>query len=161
MAKKQKEGVRASDPFTDKIGYFSVSEFCITGEVPPKDIFDAIIRFHINEINPVREALGKPVSVSRRSGYRPRWYEESKKRSGTSQHSYEDIYEDGKRGATDYTASDIHALVDLIFKKTSYRRVCFYPNDEFVHCDHKGTGSRREYYECESPTSKWKFIKFF
>lgn len=156
-----KSVVSASDPFTDKIGHFSVSEYCITGEMPPQDIFDAIVEFHIKEMNPVREAFGSPISVSKHSGYRPYEHEIAKGRAGTSQHSFKDIWAGKKRGAADYTANDVKKLLSVILEKSNYRRVCYYPNDKFIHCDHKGDGTRREYYECASPTSKWKLVKFF
>lgn len=155
-----KVAVSAPDPFTEKIGHFSVSEYCITGEMPPQDIFDAIVEFHIKEMNPVRDAFGAPISVSKHSGYRPYEYEISKGRVGTSQHSFKDIWAGKKRGAADYTANDMPKLVKLLLEKSGYRRVCYYPNDKFVHCDHKGDGTRREYYNCDSPTSKWKLVRF-
>lgn len=53
-----KAAASVSDRFTEKIGHFSVSEYCITGEMPPQDIFDAIVEFHIKEMNPIRELYG-------------------------------------------------------------------------------------------------------
>lgn len=150
------------DPlFHKKHGNFKVSEYCKTGEMPPKEVYDAILDFHIEEMNPVRDVLGFPVIVSQNSGYRPKEYELSKGRSGNSQHTFEQIHLDGKCGAADYTSEEIDQLVELILHCTNYHRVCYYPNNKFVHCDYKGNGKgKRQYFECESPTSSWKFIRF-
>lgn len=161
MASKKKAKKKVDPRFDKKHGNFKVSEYCITGEMPSDEIYDAIIEFHIGEMNPVRELLGKPIKVSQKAGYRPKKYELSRGRSGNSQHTFEQIHADGKRGAADYTADDIFGLLELILEGTTYHRVCFYPNNGFIHCDHKGSGKgQRQYFECASPTSKWKFIKF-
>jgi hypothetical protein len=54
------------------MSYFKIEEFLITGEMPEQEIVDKI-QHHIDVMNPVREAYGKPITVSQRSGYRPAW----------------------------------------------------------------------------------------
>jgi len=146
-------------PFTEKRGHFSVSEFCITGKEPEQDIFDAIVRFHIEPMNGVRELLGAPISVSQNSGYRPKAYELSKKRPGTSQHTFEQIHPKG-RGAVDYTAKDISKLQELLISHSPYLRICHYPHKNFIHCDYKGSGARRELYQADA-NGKWNLVRFF
>jgi hypothetical protein len=128
--------------------YFNILEYCITGEMPPADVAAKIQR-HIDIMNPIRAAMGFPVSVSKNSGYRPRWYERSKNRSGNGEHNFE------TEGAADYTTATkarTLLLVDAL-KKSPYKRICYYPNNNFVHCDFKG--SERVYFEADSPTSPW------
>ena len=129
--------------------YFEIEEFNRTGAILTKEIEDKI-KVHIAEINPIRIELDFPVLVSNNSGYRPREYEISKKRSGNSEHTFE-----GK-GAVDYTASTaskVKKLVEKLKKDSKYTRICYYPNNNFVHCDYKT--SKRQYFEALSPTSAW------
>ncbi len=131
--------------------YFEIEEFNRTGAILTDELKDKI-QVHIDEMNPVREDLGFPVLVSKNSGYRPEEYEISKGRSGKGEHTYK-----GK-GAADYTcatAQKVRLLVEKLKKNSKYTRICYYPNDNFVHCDYKTT--ERLYFECESPTSEWEF----
>lgn len=148
-----------STPFTEKRGHFSVKEYCITGKEPEQEVFDAIVKFHIEPMNAVRELYGKPISVSKNSGYRPKAHELSKGRPGTSEHTFEKIYPKG-RGAADYTAESIPKLLDLLISDSPYLRICYYPSHGFIHCDYKGDGTRRELYQADA-NGKWKLERFF
>ena len=131
--------------------YFEIEEFNRTGAILSKDIEEKI-QVHINEMNPIRHALGFPVIVSKNSGYRPRAYELMKRRSGNSEHNFE-----GK-GAVDYTCATkekTKLLLENLKSKSKYTRICYYPNDNFIHCDYKAKD--RQYFEAESPTSNWVF----
>ncbi len=132
--------------------HFTISEYNKTGEPIPEEVADKILLHHISPMNAVREDLGAPVRVSLNSGYRPRSYELKMGRSGKSQHCFIGY------GAADYTADNIEGLLRLIIKKTAYTRICYYPNNKFIHCDYKVVGER-QYFEAENPTSRWDFIK--
>jgi len=118
--------------------YFNIDEFCITKGMIPQEIANKIL-YHISIINPIRVELGHPIYVSKNSGYRPKWYELSRGRSGNSEHCYVN------KGAADYTCrkSDIRMLLHELLN-SEYMRVCYYPNDNFIHCDLKG--SIKQYY---------------
>ena len=118
----------------------------------PQDVADKLLQHHIWEMNPVREAIDAAILASDNSGYRPKHYEKSRGRSGNSQHCFE-----GK-GAVDWTTrGDIKDLLKLIMKMTGYTRICYYPNNKFIHCDYKHEGPDRQYFECASPTSAWEY----
>ena len=129
---------------------FDISEFCITDEVTP-DIADKILHFHILPLQEIRNKTKLPIVVSDHSGYRPVKWEKSHKRDGTSQHTFRLM------GAVDleYYAS----LLKYLLSDSPYKRICFYKNNGFIHCDYKSSDKKRRYYECDSPTSKWKLIK--
>lgn len=147
--------------FKEKHGNFSVSEYCITGTPPSQRIGDIILANHIAPMNLVRAAYGKPILVSLRSGYRPRAYEKSKGRAGTSQHNYEDSHKHGT-GATDYSCAVAKELIPLLKEHTCYQRICHYPNNNFVHCDYKDLPSgKRGLYTAASPTSTWVLVEEF
>jgi hypothetical protein len=141
--------------FTHKHGHFRISEFCIEQTPPPRRIAEIIISNHITPMNAVREALGSPILVSKRSGYRPRAYERSKGRTGNSQHNFEESHQHGT-GAGDYTSADAKDLIEPMIEHTCYTRICYYPNNNFVHGDFKPTPSgKREIYTADSPTGRW------
>lgn len=145
----------AQNEFEQKHVYFSISEFCIAGRMLPRRIADLILTDHIVPMNRVRAALGAPISVSKKSGYRPRAYEISKGRAGTSQHNFEKEWPNGT-GAADYTCRVASDLIPFLLKHTSYTRICHYPNNNFVHCDYKpNTLGGRCIFTAQSPTSPW------
>lgn len=148
------------EAFEKARGYFSIKEFCITGERPPVEVAEMIVKHHIDVLNPLREELGAPIIVSQKAGYRPRAYELSKGRSGNSQHTFEDADGNVTKGAVDLTSAKLRPLLDLLIEKSSYSRICFYPNNGFIHCDHKPTSNgTRQYFNCSSPAGKWQFIR--
>jgi uncharacterized protein YcbK (DUF882 family) len=131
----------------------TISELSIVNTDIPLSVADKLICYHIAPMTKVREKLGKPIYASQRSGYRPKWYEIQRGRSGNSQHTFEDL------GAIDWTTSgDLNKLLALIIEHTNYTRICYYPNNGFIHCDYKNK-LERWVYECESPTSKWKRVE--
>ena len=145
--------------FTKLNGNFRIREYCIEQKPPTKKIAGHILKDHIEPMNKVRDEYGEPILVSKRSGYRPRAYEVSKGRPGTSQHNFEDTHPKGT-GAADYTAADLKKVMELVIKNTDYNRICYYPNNNFIHCDYRPTPSgKRELYTAQSPASKWKLDK--
>lgn len=140
--------------------HFTISEICILKDPVPQDVADKLLKYHIMPMNAVREMLGKPITASQKAGYRPKHYEIQRGRSGNSQHCFEGT----SLGAVDWTCSDPEALLALILAHTDYKRVCYYPNNGFIHCDYKETGidkaGHKRYFECQSPISSWEFIKY-
>lgn len=131
--------------------YFDIREFCIVDSPIPQDVADKIFKYHIIPMNYVRHKFGRPVIVSKRSGYRPREYELSKGRNGNSLHTF------SGEGAADYTHSgDWAVFLKLMMKHTDYKRICYYPNNNFIHADY--AGNRRLFYTAQSPASSWKYV---
>lgn len=148
------------EAFEKQRGKFSIKEFCITGEYPPVEVAESIIENHINVLNPLREELGAAIIISQKAGYRPKQYELSKGRSGKSQHTFEDREGNVTKGAADLTSPELESLGVLLREKSSYSRICYYPNNGFYHCDHKPTPNGvRQYFECDSPSGSWVFKK--
>lgn len=137
-----------------KIFKIDFEELNFTGEPLPTEVAQKMLDYHIVPMHQVRMTLGRGVWASQKSGYRPKEWELKQGRSGNSQHTFE-----GK-GAVDWTCSgDIKELLELIMEITDYSRVCYYPKENFIHCDHKDIGDKRQYFEYEG--GKWKFIKHF
>jgi len=122
--------------------YFSLSEFHKPEIALLSDVKEKIEKYHIPELNKVREKLKSPIIISRHSGYRPRWYELQKGRSGNSEHCYK-----GK-GAVDITceSSRFGELWELMVD-SAYTRVCLYVNNNFIHCDFKEV-ERKQIFHC-------------
>lgn len=133
--------------------YFKISELCIIDGDIPLEIANKLLTHHIWPMNAVRHELGSSITASQRSGYRPKEYEEDRNRSGNSQHCFID------EGAVDWaTSGDIKKMIELIMKVTDYTRICYYPNNGFVHCDYAHADRGRRYFRCASPTSAWQFV---
>ena len=124
---------------------FTISEFCITDDPIEQNIANMILRWHIWEIQKVRDVLQRPIMVSRNSGYRPYSYEINRGRSGNSEHTFRNINTHGI-GAADYTLNfesnrpylvQLNELFDAIDCHTNYTRIAIYPNNLFIHCDYK------------------------
>ena len=105
---------------------------------------------HAVYLSMVRARIGQPIRVSRRSGHRPASYERSKGRSGDSEHS---TYHIAGRGAVDLVYTE--RLLQELCNDSFYTRVCYYPNNGFIHADRKP--GPRAYYEAASPTAAWDF----
>lgn len=134
--------------------YFTISELCIVSDAVPQAVADKLLQHHILPMNQVRHKLAAPIWASQKAGYRPRAYEISKGRSGNSQH----CFLNDSKGAIDWTTKgDIQEMIALIIEHTDYTRICYYPNNNFVHCDYKHPDRGRRYFVCHSPTSKWEF----
>lgn len=135
--------------------YFKPTEATRDGSMPPPDVCDKLERYHFVMLDRIREMLGAPIRISKGSGYRPPAYEISKGRDGTSEHCFR------SNGALDLTADDVPRLLQLLVEQSTYTRICHYPNNGFIHCDHKLIpGNKRAQYECDSPTGDWKLRKY-
>ncbi|WP_421809073.1 hypothetical protein [Flagellimonas sp.] len=109
-----------------------ISDFNISGKDIPQDVADKILDFHLRPLERVQECVSFKISVSQKSGYRPRWWELNKGRSGNSQHCFY-----GK-GATDVTCDDFkdnfNEFLGALIDNTDYTRFAIY--DSFIHCDY-------------------------
>jgi hypothetical protein len=142
------------------MSYFTISEFCITSDAIPQSIADKLLGYHITPMNKVRGELGEAIFVSKKSGWRPKQYELDNGRSGRSEHTFLPSDKDPLgRGAVDYTANRIDDLLELIIKHTDYTRICYYPNNKFVHCDYGFEERGRRLFKSQSPVGSWEFIK--
>jgi len=112
--------------------YFKVTEFYKPIFILPSDVKEKIKKYHFPVLNKIREELGVPIIISKKSGYRPKEWELLKGRSGNSEHCYK-----GK-GAVDLTCQT-DKLQELwgLLKESSYTRTCMYVNQHFIHCDFK------------------------
>jgi len=124
--------------------YFSISEFCIDKQhLLSPEIADKILRYHICQINPIREIMGIPILVSKASGYRPVEWELARGRSGNSEHTFKD------KGAADYTCRNITRLLQIFKTESDYRRIAYYKDMNFIHCDYNSK-DWRQYFEVEN-----------
>ena len=119
------------------MSYFKVSEFYKPMFFPSK-VVKRKIKAIIKVLAPVREKIGSPVYISKRSGYRPVWWEKLRGRSGGSQHCFK-----GK-GAVDLTCQTgkFQELYNLLVEESDFTRICLYPEKMFIHCDFKKSEHR-------------------
>lgn len=132
---------------------FDFSEFVINNEPVPIEIASKIMKWHFWPLQQVRTALGIPVIISKHSCYRSVKYEIGKGRNGTSEHTFL-----GK-GAGDITCSEMDRLLVAICSLTSYTRIAYYPENNFLHCDYRNR-TRAFYintYNIEK--KKWEWIR--
>ena len=139
---------------------FKLYEFLIN---KPKsitlEIADKLYWYHIIPMIPVRKELNIAITASLSSGYRPKWWELSKKRNGLSEHVFIN------KGAVDWTCFDFEnnkdELLRLIILHTQYTRIAIY--NSFIHCDYKETSGVRQLFEYGwdniEKKNKWLFIK--
>jgi hypothetical protein len=123
---------------TNKIvEHFNISDFNITGGPIPQDVADKILMHHLIPLARVCQVSGLKLVISKRSGYRPKWYEIKKKRSGDSQHTFEGF------GAVDITCENFQEhkwdLIAHLNTETQYKRIALYDSKNFIHLDYKGT----------------------
>lgn len=113
--------------------FFNVKEFIIDKNLMdiPLHVITKLEKFHKPIINPIRYRMNIPVYVSSNSGYRPKQWELDNGRDGSSQHTFIGL------GAVDYTSEDMDLLLHEL-RQSDYKRICYYPSENFVHCDHKG-----------------------
>ena len=143
--------------------FATLEEFLITKiKRIPIAIADKLYQFHIYPMDIVRKELGIWITASLSSGYRPKWYELSKRRSGNSQHTFEVDWKLGS-GAVDWTcenfAENKDRFLKSIMKHTQYTRICMY--ETFLHCDYKDTpnGERQLFeYAFDKDDEKWKWF---
>lgn len=141
--------------------YFDIQDFLIDPDMRsgikqlPLQVINTIITHHLPILNDVREKLGKPVYISQHSGYRPVYWEKRKGRDGTSQHTFTG---EACMGAVDVTCGEgsTYTLLQLLCK-SNYRRVCYYPQDKFIHCDFKG--DEFLYFEDYGLGKGWQFVE--
>lgn len=137
--------------------YFKLIEFIITGQKTISiELADKLYWYHIIPMIPVRKLMGISMTASLKSGYRPKWWELKKGRSGNSQHVFEND------GAVDWTCFDFETnkeqFLKLIIEHTEYTRMAIY--NGFIHCDHRETkGGKREIYKSNS-NSEWEFLRY-
>lgn len=142
--------------------FAKLKELIVTGRKTIElEVADKLYQFHIIPMHPVRKELGVWVTASLKSGYRPKWWEIKKKRSGNSQHIFKDDWINGS-GAIDWTCDDFdlkkNIFLALIIKYTNYTRMAIY--EGFIHCDYKPTPSgKREVYTSNSK-SEWELLKY-
>jgi hypothetical protein len=131
--------------------WVTVSEMCITDA--PLSLKEAdTLAEHAAYLSQVRGELGVPIRVSKKSGHRPVSYEKSKGRSGDSEHS---TFHLKGRGAVDLIY--YKELLDKLIEDNFYTRICYYPNNGFIHADRKP--GPRAYFEASSPTAAWKMVR--
>lgn len=129
--------------------YFTIQEFTAEPLIPPF-VASFIVKYHIQVMDPIREEMGGPILVSKRSGYRSPETEFKNKRSGDSEHTFK------RKGAADYTADNIELLGQLLLK-TPYTRICYYPDNKFYHCDYKN--DKRQLYIFKEGWDGWRRVE--
>lgn len=117
--------------------YFEKGEFYKRRFFVSQAIIDKI-KFIISILTPLRVKLDSPIYISKKSGFRPVWWERLMKRSGNSEHCFK-----GK-GAVDLTCSPekFQELYRLLVEESSFTRICLYPDKMFIHCDFKESSHR-------------------
>jgi hypothetical protein len=125
---------------------FTLSELCIFDDDIPMSVADKLLK-HIRVIQPIREKLGVPISASENSGYRPIEWELKQGRSGNSEHCFKGL------GAVDWTCSKDRAGLIELLKESEYKRVAYYPENGFIHCDFKGD---EKLFFLSDSKSNWK-----
>ncbi len=124
--------------------HFSISEFLVDPNMTevPVHVVDKILKHHISVLNPIREKMDQPIFISKHSGYRSTEWEKKNGRGGSSQHTFGDAIQDPIErhkhwGAVDVTAIDLQGLINHLYE-SDYKRICYYPDGSFIHCDYKG-----------------------
>ena len=113
------------------------------------EVAEKIRKYHLFPMNIVRNQLGHPIIVSKRSGYRHPEYEAQRNRT-TSAHMFQAIPErqDPGWGAADYRVAPTHwyKFMTLLLQAKIYNRLILYPDNGFVHGDYRFIGVNRFYY---------------
>ena len=125
---------------------FTLSELCIVDDDIPLSIANKLLK-HISIIQPIRDKLGVPIVASENSGYRPFHWELLEGRSGNSEHCFKGL------GAVDWACSKDRAGLIELLKESEYKRVAYYPDNGFLHCDFKG--DEKVFFLSDS-NSNWK-----
>lgn len=133
--------------------YFDIDEFFIDKELRdsyadiPVHVVNKIINHHLPILNDVRDKMNAPVWISKNSGYRSVQWELDHGRSGTSEHTFRGD------GAVDVTARNMQLLLKYMME-SDYKRICYYPEQGFIHADQKGTNYH--YFEA-NPQGVWTY----
>lgn len=149
----------------DPVEYARTERWCITGQPPPPWIADRIHAHYVRPLLRLHDEGGPLFDVSNHSCYRPKAYELSKRRSGTSYHTFPRV----TLGACDLLVPhglDCFQAGELLVKRMAFRRVCVYPNNGFIHVDYgqhqvPGERGKAQRYICKSPTSPWVRVPTF
>lgn len=101
---------------------------------------------------------GVGLVPSDRSCYRSVEYELSRGRSGRSLHTFPP----DTKGACDlrlHNFARIEHVIDTVIEELPFRRIVYYPNNNFLHVDYgeKGrrSGDRRSLWVCAGPLQPW------
>ena len=125
--------------------YVIAPQYGITLEVAEK-----IRKYHAYPMNILRNKLGHPIIVSKKSGFRHEEHEKAMGRVLTSTHLFKEIPErqDPGWGASDYTVSPavFYKFMTLLVQENIYNRLIFYPDNGFVHGDYRFLGVDKFYY---------------
>lgn len=129
----------------------------------PPHIWATIVDHHIAPLRDLQRLTGATFFPSARSGYRPREWERSKGRDGSSLHTYPM----GSFGAVDllmWDGTPVRHSLDLLVIYGPWRRICYYPAKGFVHVDYgsavNGKQPRRQLYESVGASGVWSFRSF-
>ena len=110
---------------------FIYNEFYLPGTEVPREVLKKLNK-HIEILFNIQKKIGESIYVSKHSGYRPVEYELAKGRSGNSEHCFKGD------GAVDITcAKEAMPLLRKHLASSPYTRLCFYPENNFIHCDFK------------------------
>lgn len=151
---------KIKDPFD-----FSLEEFIINGDKEiDRTVADKLYKYHIMQMQPVRDKMKVWITASANSGYRSLQWEKNHGRSGNSQHTYgeqpDGSFDPNEYGAVDWTCKDFvknkDKFLELIIKKTQYNRIAVY--DTFIHCDHKP--GRRALFNGNANNGQWGLIEY-
>ena len=134
--------------------YMSIPEYVIAPEFGiTLEVAEKIRKYHAYPMNHIRNKLGHPIIVSKRSGYRHEEHEKRMGRALTSTHLFMEIPErqDPGFGAADYTVAPslFYKFVSLLLQEEIYNRLIFYPERGFVHGDYRFVGVKRFFYVME------------
>ena len=128
--------------------YVIAPQYGITLEVAEK-----IRKYHAYPMNILRNKLGHPIIVSKRSGYRHEEHEKAMGRTLTSTHLFKEMPErqDPGWGASDYSVNPavFYKFMTLLLQEKIYNRLIFYPESGFVHGDYRFIGVGRFFYVME------------
>lgn len=127
------------------------------GRIPP-EIWGLVRDHYIIPITTFYYTTGIRLVPSQNSVYRPLDHEHTRGRTGLSLH----CFPAGTKGAADLTLEDgspvIHIL-DQVIDALPFRRICLYPNHNFIHVDYGGpgvrSGQRRSLWQCTSVRGQW------
>jgi hypothetical protein len=127
------------------------------GRIPP-EIWELVREHYVRPITSFYYATGIRLVPSLNSVYRPQDHEIERGRSGSSLH----CFPPGTKGAADLTLEGggpvIHVL-DRVIDELPFRRICVYPEHNFLHVDYgepgRRSGDRRSLWQSASLGGPW------
>lgn len=152
---------------TDPKEWTRPASWHIQGADLPGYVWDIVQGCYLPALRTVRDATGLQLVPSRPSGaaggscYRPASYEKIRGRSGSSLH----CFPGGSLGACDLvragqlplTLDDVNRIRALV----PFARLCWYPNNGFVHVDYFGPGvtrTGRGFFTASGPAAPWRYV---